>query len=148
MSVCMSVCLFDISKTNCIYVLYVSISVSLSLSIPISHYLPIPVIPIYSHDYGYGESGLAAQIAYTQVDHHELWKFPSQYYTQTYPIYTSTRTLSNSNTNTNSNTNDTVIVGYVKTVYIDTTTLSPSENRCCNSEKYVYMSVYIVYMCI
>lgn len=82
---------------------------------------------VCSHDYGYGESGLAAQIAYSEE--HALWKFPSQYYTKTYPIYATNTSMANSSSMGQ------YIVGYVKTVYIDTTTLAPSENRCCNSER-------------
>eukprot|EP01041_Mallomonas_annulata_P001341 gene1341-2590_t len=72
-------------------------------------------IPWYAvlgnHDYGYGSKGVDAQIARTESG--ELWKMPSTNYTARFEIPSG---------------------GSVQIVFIDTTTLAPSENKCCNNK--------------
>lgn len=71
-------------------------------------------IPWYAvlgnHDYGYGATGVQAQIDRTQTD--PLWRMPALNYTKRFQV------------------NDIS----VQIIFIDTTTLAPSENSCCNSK--------------
>ncbi len=62
-----------------------------------------------NHDYGYGASGLRAQIERSAVD--PLWQFDSFNYSRVYSI------------------DDELDILFV---FIDTTTLAPSENKCTN----------------
>lgn len=76
-------------------------------------------IPWYAvlgnHDYGYGQQGVQAQIDRTWLDTDgaSTWVMPATNYTQRFDIPSG---------------------GYVQIVFIDTTTLAPSENKCCNSK--------------
>lgn len=69
-------------------------------------------------DYGYGAQGVAAQIQRSR-DHtdDDLWIFPSTNYSRIFEI---------------PGTEDTLAI-----IFVDTTTLAPSENGCCNSKGYV-----------
>mmetsp|Transcript_29854 Transcript_29854/g.30291 ORF Transcript_29854/g.30291 Transcript_29854/m.30291 type:complete len:582 (-) Transcript_29854:15-1760(-) len=79
--------------------------------------LNIPWYPVFgNHDYGYGWSGVKAQIDrtyYASAESESLWQFPATNYTKSFSIPGG---------------------GSVMIVFVDTTTLAPSENRCCNSE--------------
>jgi len=78
--------------------------------------LNIPWFPIFgNHDYGYGATGVKAQIqrTYEHTDD-DIWEFPSTNYTRRFDIPGKGG-------------------GSVVIVFIDTTTLAPSINRCCNS---------------
>ena len=72
-------------------------------------------VPWYSvlgnHDYGNGDKGVAAQVARTTETDDDNWHMPEKNYTHTFPIKGG---------------------GTVKVVFIDTTTLAPSSNKCCN----------------
>ena len=73
--------------------------------------------PVFgNHDYGYGLTGINAQIDRTTSTNDDVWQFPSTNYTKSFPIPGG---------------------GKVTVVFIDTTTLAPSENKCCNSKGYV-----------
>jgi hypothetical protein len=66
--------------------------------------------PVFgNHDYGYGAQGVQAQLDRTLID--EYWSFPATNYTKTFDIPEG---------------------GTVTVVFIDTTILAPSENKCCN----------------
>lgn len=78
--------------------------------------LNIPWFPILgNHDYGYGATGVKAQIqrTYEHTDD-DIWMLPSTNYTRRFDIPGKGG-------------------GSVVIVFIDTTTLAPSINRCCNS---------------
>jgi hypothetical protein len=62
-----------------------------------------------NHDYGYGAQGVQAQLDRTLID--EYWSFPATNYSKTFDIPEG---------------------GTVTVVFIDTTILAPSENKCCN----------------
>jgi hypothetical protein len=67
--------------------------------------------PVFgNHDYGYGAQGVQAQLDRTLID--EYWSFPATNYSKTFDIPQG---------------------GTVTVVFIDTTILAPSENKCCNS---------------
>ena len=70
-------------------------------------------VPWYSvlgnHDYGYGDKGVAAQIGRTAVD--EYWNMPATNYSRVFDLPGG---------------------GKMVIVFIDTTTLAPSQNKCCN----------------
>jgi len=76
---------------------------------------------VFVDDYGYGLTGVKAQLQRTQ-NHtdDDTWIFPSTNYTKVFPIPGS---------------QDTVAI-----VFVDTTTLAPSENSCCNSKSYDLMT--------
>jgi DNA repair exonuclease SbcCD nuclease subunit len=81
--------------------------------------LNIPWYAVFgNHDYGYGESGVRAQIDRNYVhDEDDLWKMESTNYTKRFCI------------------DDVNICQYsLQIIFIDTTTLAPSENACCNSK--------------
>lgn len=78
--------------------------------------LNIPWFPVFgNHDYGYGATGVKAQIArtYEHTDD-DIWTFPSTNYTRRFAIPGEGG-------------------GSVAVVFIDTTTLAPTVNKCCNS---------------
>lgn len=77
--------------------------------------LRIPWYPVFgNHDYGYGDEGLQAQINRRQTDDYtdNLWRFPSTNYSEIFEIPGG---------------------GILAIVFVDTTTLAPSQNKCCNS---------------
>lgn len=73
----------------------------------------MPWYPVFgNHDYGFGASGVQAQIdRYEMHTDDDLWTFPATNYSR---IFRAGRVT-------------------VQIVFIDTTTLAPSENKCCNS---------------
>ena len=74
---------------------------------------------IGNHDYGYGEYGVQAQIDRTFIaDNSTKWVMPAQNYSQSFDI-----------------------VGGVTVIFNDTTTLSPSVNKCCNEKGGVSTSI-------
>lgn len=78
--------------------------------------LNIPWFPVFgNHDYGNGATGVKAQIArtYEHTDD-DIWTFPSTNYTRRFTIPGEGG-------------------GSVAIVFIDTTTLAPTVNKCCNS---------------
>jgi hypothetical protein len=75
--------------------------------------------PVFgNHDYGYGATGVQAQLdRYRKQDtDDDVWIFPSTNYTKRF--YSQDRQCS------------------VQIIFVDTTTLAPNENRCCNEEGY------------
>lgn len=62
-----------------------------------------------NHDYGYGAKGIQAQLDRSLID--DYWSFKSTNYSKTYDIPNG---------------------GTVIIVFVDTTTLAPSVNKCCN----------------
>ena len=78
--------------------------------------LNIPWYPVFgNHDYGNGATGVNAQIQrYHDHTDDDIWIFPSTNYTKRFNIPGTG--------------------GSVCIVFIDTTTLAPSVNRCCNEE--------------
>ena len=83
-------------------------------------------MPWYSvfgnHDYGYGASGVQAQIDRSESHYDDdLWNMPSTNYSKVFAI---------------GDTGETVHI-----VFIDTTTLAPSVNRCCNEEGYCLITI-------
>lgn len=72
-------------------------------------------IPWYAvlgnHDYGYGQVSVLSEIARELDTDDDAWHMPATNYTMTFPI----------------NDQEHILV-----VFIDTTTLAPSENKCCN----------------
>ena len=78
---------------------------------------------IGNHDRGYGETGVQAQIDKTKDDTYGLWNMPATNYTKRFEI------------------NDVVM----QIIFIDTTTLAPTENSCCNSNGCV-INIYIMYI--
>ena len=78
--------------------------------------LNIPWYPVFgNHDYGYGSKGVQAQIDRSRehVDD-DTWRLEATNYTKTFDISEQG--------------------GTVHIVYIDTTTLAPSVNKCCNEK--------------
>jgi hypothetical protein len=74
--------------------------------------LNIPWMPVFgNHDYGYGNSGVQAQLDYAKID--SLWQMKGKNYSQYFTIPDG---------------------GTVAIIFIDTTTLAPSVNKCCNSK--------------
>jgi hypothetical protein len=74
--------------------------------------LRVPWYPVFgNHDYGYGQTGVKAQIDKTAVN--DYWTFPSTNYSRRFNV---------------------PMGGTVHIVFIDTTTLAPSANQCCNSK--------------
>lgn len=65
-----------------------------------------------NHDYGYGLAGVHAQLLRGSITDDENWKMQSTNYTVRFPL------------------DD----GVLKVIFIDTTTLAPSLNRCCNEK--------------
>lgn len=83
--------------------------------------LNIPWYPVFgNHDYGYGATGVQAQLTRTQ-EHtdDDIWIFPSTNYTKRFDIPGEAG-------------------GSVVVVFVDTTTLAPSINRCCNENGYTH----------
>eukprot|EP01038_Epipyxis_sp_PR26KG_P010220 gene10220-13750_t len=81
-------------------------------------------IPWYAtlgnHDWGYGLSGALAQVNRVKDFPNGDWKMPHTNYSIDFDIYSG---------------------GRVRVVFIDTTTLAPSENGCCNEKGGVSTSV-------
>jgi len=79
--------------------------------------LKIPWYPVFgNHDYGYGSKGVQAQIdRYREHSDDDTWMFEATNYTKTFDISEH-------------------MGGTVHIVYIDTTTLAPSVNKCCNEK--------------
>ncbi len=77
--------------------------------------LNIPWYPVFgNHDYGGGASGVRAQIErYQAHEDDDIWTFPSTNYTRRFDIPGEDG-------------------GSVVVVFVDTTTLAPSVNKCCN----------------
>lgn len=74
--------------------------------------LLVPWYPVFgNHDYGGGASYVQAQLDRSAMD--DIWDFESRNYTKWIDIPGG---------------------GFVAIVFIDTTTLAPSENGCCNSK--------------
>ena len=77
--------------------------------------LRIPWHPVFgNHDYGGGASAVQAQLQ-RSAEHtdDDIWQFPQQFYSQRYRIAGEQG-------------------GSVLIVFVDTTTLAPSVNKCCN----------------
>jgi hypothetical protein len=79
--------------------------------------LNIPWYPVLgNHDYGYGATGVLAQLERSNLHtDDDAWEMPSTNYTKIFPIPGSTN-------------------GTVQIIFIDTTTLAPSVNKCCNEK--------------
>eukprot|EP01041_Mallomonas_annulata_P004372 gene4372-8705_t len=79
--------------------------------------LRVPWYPVFgNHDYGYGATGVRAQIDRgTNHDEYgdDYWMLPSTNYSRSFDIPGG---------------------GSVHIVFVDTTTLAPTENKCCNSQ--------------
>lgn len=87
-------------------------------------YTSLSKLPWYAvfgnHDYGYGQKGVLAQIQRgIGRGEDDQWKMESTNYT-----------IIHRSTDFNSKAPDIS----VQIIYIDTTTLAPSENSCCNSK--------------
>lgn len=85
---------------------------------------PAMTIPWYSvlgnHDYGYGSVGVQAQLSMNYViGNTSIWNLPSQNYSKHFIL---------------NETDDYGNLASLFVVFIDTTTLAPSENSCCNSK--------------
>lgn len=75
--------------------------------------LNIPWYPVFgNHDYGYGVTGVRAQLDRTSQNPDGAWQFPATNYTKSFDIPGG---------------------GRVQIIFVDTTTLAPSENKCCNT---------------
>ena len=77
-------------------------------------------MPFYAvlgnHDYGYGDEGVQAQIDKTydfETNGMHLWNMPAQAYAQLAPLPDG---------------------GSILMIHVDTTTLNPSANECCNED--------------
>ena len=68
-----------------------------------------------NHDYGYGAKGIQAQLDRTLID--DFWSFKSTNYSKSFEIPNG---------------------GLLTIVFVDTTTLAPSVNKCCNENGYVH----------
>ena len=77
------------------------------------HYMHYRYATLGNHDYGSGATGVQAQINRTYQSDDDSWKMEDQYYAKQYELADGSR---------------------VVILYIDTTTLAPSENGCCNEE--------------
>lgn len=77
--------------------------------------LNVPWYPVLgNHDYGSGQQGVQAQInRYQNHTDDDIWTMPATNYSQSFDIPGG---------------------GRVTTVFIDTTTLAPSVNECCNED--------------
>jgi hypothetical protein len=73
-----------------------------------------------NHDYGGGASYVQAQLDRTKQKIDDYWTFPATNYSKVYHL-----------------PND----GLVGLVFIDTTTLAPSENKCCNQNGGISLEV-------
>ena len=72
----------------------------------------LPWYPVFgNHDYGFGASGVQAQIDRYEALDDDLWVFPATNYSR---VFRAGKVS-------------------VQIVFIDTTTLAPSENKCCNA---------------
>ena len=73
----------------------------------------LPWYPVVgNHDWGYGLSGIQAQVDRTKLYPNGLWQMPSTNYSKSFSVG-----------------NDATLL----MLFIDTTTLAPSLNKCCNS---------------
>jgi hypothetical protein len=94
------------------------------------NYPSLSNVPWYTvlgnHDYGYGAAGVQAQIVQSKTDSDlaETWRTPATNYTLKYVL------------NENSG-------AYLAIVCLDTTTLAPSENKCCNSNGYLFLFLFL-----
>ena len=79
--------------------------------------LSIPWYPVLgNHDWGYGLTGVKAQIERTTVhENDDFWVMPSTNWSKVFR---------------SSDADDAVTL---QVIFIDTTTLAPSSNECCNS---------------
>jgi hypothetical protein len=95
-------------------------------------------IPWYAvlgnHDYGGGNSYSIAQVDRTHKHlDDDLWQMPAKNYSQLFEIPIPTNISS-----TNNNSYESIVQKYgmatVGILFVDTTTLAPSMNKCCNEE--------------
>ncbi len=85
--------------------------------------LNIPWYPVFgNHDYG-GSTGAQIQRYLDHTDD-DIWMFESPCYSKTFPIPP----------RLNDERERGAINGTVVIIFIDTTTLAPSENKCCNEQ--------------
>ena len=77
-------------------------------------------VPWYSvfgnHDYGYGQTGIKAQIDRSKAGIDSYWKTYATNFTEVFDLPGG---------------------GLLQVVFCDTTTLAPSQNKCCNENGYV-----------
>ena len=74
-----------------------------------------------NHDYGYGATGVKAQIDRNHnYESDDLWMTESTNYTKVFDI-------------PNSNQSS---IYKLQIIFVDTTTLAPSQNKCCNTNGY------------
>lgn len=90
--------------------------------------LNIPWYPVFgNHDYGYGNTGVQAQLTrYKEHTDDDIWIFPDTNYTRRFDIPGPAG-------------------GSVQIIFIDTTTLAPSVNRCCNQNGYDRLQSVLVW---
>jgi hypothetical protein len=70
-----------------------------------------------NHDYGYGATGVQAQIDRNyKYESDDLWQTESTNYTKVFNIPSS----------------DPLVDNKLQIIFVDTTTLAPSQNKCCN----------------
>lgn len=104
---------------------------------------PSLCIPWYAvlgnHDYGGGESYSNAQVQRSQLQIDKgLWNMPAKNYSKIFPLYNASQepsTLSSSSWHTlrkRSGKNKQANPPSVAVLFVDTTTLAPSINKCCN----------------